>query len=452
MNLKAFSLKLEKANIGVAIISLSSVLIFPVLFLFIDPTRHNQLIVLTTLGFVFSYSLILATCLRIANYSGNRLLAIFIKWRWVPILVGTSGLFAFIGKLAQENLPSTLPYVALFVFVVMLHALYPVIIALENLNKRAKQPADSAAEINDFLSDLDRLFNPETSNATTLFHISKLEDNRELSSHLLEEYLINQGCTLDIISQQITGDSVIKISAGEQIAYTKSINLSIRQYQQYAKTKNVEDLPSDAMQWDILIAVIDSPALQTKIELAIKALTQHHETKFARKFDVSEYQTLGELCDYGHEIATTANQVVSIGHHRGTIEITTKHPWSDDSGIMMERSESICRYNDGLFACKSEAINEDLTVATPDVEVNYFTLPYPQCRLTTLNVLDEGRASNTLYLTFVRIEDGGLTSDETTLTAEFCNSTVVFGDNVERPGQVIGVEQYLAKYCIKYLT
>jgi len=446
--------KLARANIAVALISLSLVLLFiPLLFSLIDPTRDIELIVFTTIGCVFSYGLILATCLSIANYPGSKLLAIFINWRWVPILLGTSALYALASKLSQKDLPNSIPFIALLLFMTMLLALYLVSNARDNLNKRVNQQADSVADDTDNLPDLDRLFNPETSDATTLLHISKLEDNRELSGHLLEEYLINQGCRFEIISQEITGDSVIKINDGDHVAYVKSLNLSIRQFQQYAQTKNIEHLPPDAMQWDILIAVIDdSPTLQTKIEFAIKELVQHHQTKFARMFDVCEYQQLGRLCDFNKGLAQAPNQVRSIGHYRGTLEITLEIFFQDGKNINMYFCESIWRSAKGILGSECMAINEDATASTPDVELTYFSLPYPQCQLIALNVFGEGVAPNILYLTFVRIENGELTTDETTLTAELCDSTVVFGNDTAHPGKVICFEQYLAKYCIKYLT
>lgn len=250
--------------------------------------------------------------------------------------------------------------------------------------------------------DQSTIFDPAKSSASHIIEVKHIE-----KAETFGEFLLNQNIKLEILSVELHGGHLLKLTQYEHIAYARTINLSVDSHQRFWADGEKQQL-TEKPTWNIEIAFMgNTRGMYTNVLNAVMEMNQHYPAKKIHDVKVRPYQALNALFEHSHSLRLPGNKkLVSIAYHGNELEIETQHEY-EDTNVEYIRTTTVWLNDGGLICSESKGINEDITVSTEDVPLTYVELPFEQSRLKYIEIQQSEQAETHPTTLILTIENTG---------------------------------------------
>ena len=294
--------------------------------------------------------------------------------------------------------------------------------------------------------DSSTIFDPTKSSASHIIEVQNIEHGETLG-----EFLLDQNIKLKILSVAQHGGHLLKITQDEHVAYVRTTNLSVDNFQRFMVDGERQPL-TDKPIWNIEIAFIGNTRdLFTNVLNAVLEMNKHYPAKLIHDIKVRPYQNLNALFEHNHSLLLHGNKkLISIAYHQNELEITTEHVF-ENSDIVYTQTITIWLNDHGLICSESREINEDLTVATEDVPLTFIDLPFKENRLNNISIQknsQDNTATNVLILSIRETKEKNLIWDnKKQLIVDFRTTPISINSIDNDIKNTMTIRQYREQQC-----
>ena len=170
-------------------------------------------------------------------------------------------------------------------------------VLLMKTKHKSKKEQHLEHEYNKF--DQSTIFDPAKSNASHIIEVQQTEGGDALG-----DFLLNQNIKLEILSVELHGGQLLKLTQYEHVAYARTTNLSLDNFQRFWDDCEKQDLPKQQI-WNIEIAFIgNTRGMYTNVLNAVMEMNNHYPAKHIHNIKVRPYQALNDLFEHNHNLTT----------------------------------------------------------------------------------------------------------------------------------------------------
>lgn len=386
-------LVLKSANLwAMALFIIFLFLIAPILFSILDTESSTYLFINRSVGLSVSYTFIAIMLISLLAPKHYWLHELTYGKAWVFGVIGCS-LFAFLYINYVNNLMLT---VSAVIWLCLASVISFALLIKTSRKRKIKQHLEN--EYNQL--DQSTIFDPAKSSASHIIEVQSVEHGEKLG-----EFLLEQNITLEILSFELHGGQLLKLTQYEHTAYARTTNLSLDRHQRFWDDCEKQDLPKQQI-WNIEIAFIgNTRGMYTNVLNAVVEMNNHYPAKHIHDIKVRPYQALNDLFEHNHSLRLSGSKkIISLAYYCNQLEITTEHLF-EDTKVKCTRTTTVWLNDVGHICSESKGINEDYTVSTEDVPLTYIGLPFEENRLKYIEV-QQNEQNDTQPITLIlTIED-----------------------------------------------
>ncbi len=417
-------------------------LIAPISFTLLDTKSSIYLFINRAVGLSVSYTFIVMMVVSLLAPKHYWLHELTYGKAWISGLVG-SLLFTILyinyanALMIKVSIAIWLCLVSTISFVLLLKA-----------KRKSKKELHLEHEYNQF--DQSTIFDPAKSNASHIIEVQHIEGGKAFG-----EFLLNQNITLEILSVELHGGQLLKLTQYEHVAYARTTNLSLDNFQRFMVDGERQQLTEQPI-WNIEIAFIgNTRGMYTNVLNAVMEMNQHYPAKLIHDIKVRPYQSLNTLFDHNHSLRLPGNKkLIHIAYHNNQLEIETKHEY-EDTKVEYFRTTTVWLSDGGLICSESKGINEDITVSTEDVPLTYVDLPFGENRLFSIEMQkneQDKTATNVLLLTIQQLYSGKpYWASRELLSIDLNDTPITINRCCDENNKQLSIADYRKQQCFREL-
>ncbi|WP_413701723.1 hypothetical protein ACLKMH_09295 [Psychromonas sp. KJ10-10] len=261
------------------------------------------------------------------------------------------------------------------------------------------------------------LFNEDKSGVAYLLKIKALKPN-----HSLSQYLAKLNITAKQEGLPIAGQTLVEITFLNQLGYYRLSNEGENELLEFAFPEKTE-------------------LLYHQVKQVIKLLVEENDQLSVTKVNVANFQALMKFYHYVRRLSAPENRCIEyISLAQGALKICN--------------SSYVELYDCTLQSTLTSWVNQDGLIRTDNVDVelteNYLLaleeieLPYPECRLTNIEIVNDVDITESLqlYLTFAELDKGVLTKNVSGLILIMNNNNISVSKEKKSALKLISVADY----------
>jgi hypothetical protein len=265
------------------------------------------------------------------------------------------------------------------------------------------------------------LFNEEKSGVVFIVRLNALKSDHRLAQHLTALKITNKQEGLPI-----AGQTLVEITFTGQLGYYRLTSQGENDLLEFAFPEKTELLYHQVKK-AIALLIEDSALINHKIAIT--------------KVNVINYQALMKFYNYVQRLSAPENRCIEyISLCEGALKICN--------------SSYVELYDCTLQSTLTSWVNQDGLIRTDNVDVDLpenhlleleeIELPYPECRLTNIEIVKniDMQESLQLYLTLAELDKDVLTQNISGLTLLMHNKEVTISSEKKQPEQLMSVADY----------
>ena len=320
-------------------------------------------------------------------------------------------------------------------------------VLLMKTKHKSKKEQHLEHEYNKF--DQSTIFDPAKSTASHIINVKHIEGGEAFG-----EYLLSHNIKLEILSVELHGGQLLKLTHYEHVAYARTTNLSLDNFQRFWDDCEKQDLPKQQI-WNIEIAFIgNTRGMYTNVLNAVMEMNNHYPAKHIHNIKVRPYQALNDLFEHNHSLRLPGSKkVISLAYYCNQLEITTEHLF-EDTKVKCTRTTTVWLNDVGHICSESKGINEDYTVDTEDVPLTHIELPFEENRLTCIEIQKDMAANTPTKTLILTIEALQTKKDEVRSEIKLTIDLNVNPITVQKISadklSTMSIAQYRKQHCFAY--